>query len=68
MKLVFNLDDVICTPAKGIKFVVTNYIDIFLGSSWKGATEIIKLFCFSSFLSFTSITIDRLSGIIYYPR
>ena len=27
MRLVFNLDDVICTPAKGIKFGVTNYID-----------------------------------------
>jgi len=27
MKLVFNLDDVICTPAKGIKFGVVNYID-----------------------------------------
>ena len=27
MKIVFNLDDVICTPAKGIKFGVTDYID-----------------------------------------
>ena len=27
MKLVFNLDDVICTPAKGIKFGIPNYIE-----------------------------------------
>ena len=26
MKLVFNLDDVICTPAKGIKFGIPDYI------------------------------------------
>ena len=26
MKLVFNLDDVICTPPKGIKFGITQYI------------------------------------------
>ena len=26
MKLVFNLDDVICTPAKGIKYGVADYI------------------------------------------
>jgi hypothetical protein len=26
MKLLFNLDDVICTPAKGIKFGVVEYI------------------------------------------
>jgi len=27
MKLVFNLDGVICTPPKGIKFGMANYID-----------------------------------------
>jgi len=27
MKLVFNLDDVICTPAKGIKFGLPDYIE-----------------------------------------
>ena len=26
MKLVFNLDDIICTPAKGIKFGLPDYI------------------------------------------
>ena len=26
MKLLFNLDDVICTPAKGIKYGMTDYI------------------------------------------
>ena len=26
MRLVFNLDDVICTPAKGIKFGIVDYI------------------------------------------
>ena len=30
MKLLFNLDDVICTPAKGIKFGLPDYIKSFL--------------------------------------
>ena len=42
-------------------YFLADYIDIFLGSSWKDANEVIKLFCFSSFFSFTSITIDRVS-------
>ena len=28
MRLVFNLDDVICTPAKGIRFGIVEYIKI----------------------------------------
>ena len=42
-------------------YFLANYIDIFLGNPWKDANEVIKLFCFSSFFSFTSITIDRVS-------
>lgn len=65
---IYQLTKTTATSAAFIAFILfstvyflANYIDIFLGSSWKDANEVIKLFCFSSFFSFTSITIDRVS-------
>lgn len=51
-------------------YILSNYIHLFLGNSWKDSAMVIKLFCFSSFFAFNSICIDKISFALrknYYP-